>query len=46
MELLPFSNIILPVAGNVPNMGFIYRINQIKPGKTKKVQERTSWTWE
>ena len=36
MELLPFSNIILPVAGNVPNMGFIYGINQIKPGENKE----------
>ena len=36
MELLPFSNIILSVAGNVPNMGFIYGINQIKPGKQRK----------
>ena len=31
MELLPFANIILPVAGNVPNMDFIMgstRVNQ------------------
>ena len=39
MELLPFDNIILPVAGNVPNMDFIMgstRLNQGKQRKSKK----------
>ena len=36
MELLPFDNIILPVAGNVPNMDFIMGSTRLNHGKQRK----------